>query len=254
MNVHHRLDGPADAPALVLSNSLGTSLEMWEGQLPALAERFRIVRYDQRGHGATPAPPGPYTIADLAADALELLERLGLERVSWCGVSLGGMVGLHLGIHAPERIERLALCCTSAHMPPAEQWTERAARVRAQGTAAVADASLERWFTPAAPADLVERAQRDLLATSPEGYAGCCEAIAGHDVRNRLHAIRAPTLVLGARDDPSAPPDGHARPIAEAVDGARLLVLDEGRHLVNVERPDLVTPTLLEHLTAGAAV
>ena len=253
MRVHHRLDGPEDAPVLVLSSSLGTSLEMWEGQLPALGERFRILRYDQRGHGASPAPPGPYTIAELAGDALELLDRLGLERVSFCGVSLGGMVGLRLAVDAPARIERLALCCTSAHMPPPETWTERAAVVRAKGTSAVVEASLERWFTPAAPGEVVERARRGLLATSPEGYAGCCEAIAGHDLRDRLHLVRAPTLVIAAEDDPSAPPD-HGALIAEAVDGARLLVLNEGRHLVNVERPEAVTPALLEHLRAGAAV
>jgi pimeloyl-ACP methyl ester carboxylesterase len=125
--------------------------------------------------------------------------------------------------------------------------------VRAGGTQAVVEASLERWFTRAAGSDVVERARRDLLAVAPEGYAGCCEAIAAYDLRERLHAIQAPTLVIATEDDPSAPPE-HGRLIADAIEGTRLVVLHQGRHLVSVERPDLVNPLLLEHLTAGAAV
>ena len=150
--LHHRLDGPDDAPVLVLSNSLGTSLEMWDGMLPALAGHFRVLRYDQRGHGATPATPGPYSIEDLGRDVLGLLDVLGLERVSFAGCSLGGMTGMWLAINAPGRVGRLALCNTSAHMPPRETWTERAATVRERGMGAVVDAALERWFSPEAPA------------------------------------------------------------------------------------------------------
>src|SRR4051794_23083713 len=210
--------------ALLLSNSLGTSRGMWDGLLPALEERMQVIRYDMRGHGGTPAPPGPYSIADLGRDALEVLHEAGVERASFCGVSLGGMVGMWLALNAPERIERLVLCCTFAHMPPADGWHERAATVRADGMKAVVDATLERWFTPVAPPEAVARTRQMVLSTDPEGYAGCCEAIAGHDMREQLGGIRAPTLVISAEDDPSTPPD-HGRLIADSVPGARFTVL-----------------------------
>jgi 3-oxoadipate enol-lactonase len=235
----------------MLSNSLGTDLGMWDDQLPSLVDRFRVLRYDQRGHGCSPAPPGPYTIAELAGDALGVLDRLGLERVSFCGVSLGGMTGMWLAVNAPERLDRLALCCTSAYLPPRENWTERAATVRASGMEAVVDAALERWFTPALAElrpDGLERARRALRGVSAEGYAGCCEAIAAHDLRAELGSIRVPTLVLAAADDPATPPE-HGRLIAEAVEGARLVVLERGRHLVAVEQPDDFTRAVLAHLT-----
>jgi 3-oxoadipate enol-lactonase len=235
----------------MLSNSLGTDLRMWEDPLARLVDRFRVLRYDQRGHGRSPAPPGPYAIADLAGDALDLLDRLGLERVSFCGVSLGGMTGMWLAVNAPDRLDRLALCCTSAHLPPRESWTERAATVRARGMAAVADGALERWFTPALAErrpDAVERARKALLDVSVEGYAGCCEAIAAHDLRAELGSIRVPTLVLAAADDPSTPPE-HGRLIAEAVEGTRLVVLEPGRHLVAVEQPDDFARAVLAHLS-----
>jgi 3-oxoadipate enol-lactonase len=254
VELHHRLDGPGDAPVLVLSNSLGTALGMWDEQLPALAEHFRVLRYDQRGHGRSPAPPGPYTVAELAGDALGLLDLLGLERVSFCGVSLGGMTGMWLAINTPERIDRLALCCTSAHLPPREMWTERAATVRAEGTEAVVDGALERWFTPALAKrrpEVVERTRRTLLDTPAEGYASACEAIGSHDLRAELGSIHAPTLVLAAADDPATPPE-HGRRIVEAVDGARLVVLERARHLAAVERPEEFARELLGHLTAGA--
>jgi 3-oxoadipate enol-lactonase len=235
----------------MLSNSLGTDLGMWEETLPWLMERFRVLRYDQRGHGRSPAPPGPYTIADLAGDALDLLDRLGLERASFCGVSLGGMTGMWLAVNAPDRLDRLALCCTSAYLPPRENWTERAATVRARGMEAVVEAALERWFTPAAAEcrpDAVERTRRALLDVSAEGYAGCCEAIAAHDLRAEVGSIRVPTLVLAAADDPATPPE-HGRLIAEAVEGARSVVLERGRHLVAVEQPDDFARAVLAHLT-----
>jgi 3-oxoadipate enol-lactonase len=223
---------------------------VWDDQLPSLVEHFRVLRYDQRGHGRSPAPPGPYTIAELAGDALDLLDRLGLERVSFCGVSLGGMTGMWLAVNAPERLDRLALCCTSAYLPPRENWTDRAATVRARGMDAVVDAALERWFTPALRRlrpDAVERTRRALLDMSAEGYAGCCEAIAAHDLRAELGSIRAPTLVLAAADDPATPPE-HGRLIAETVEGARLVVLERGRHLAAVEHPGECARAVLAHL------
>jgi 3-oxoadipate enol-lactonase len=257
VELHHRFDGPEGAPVLVLSNSLGTTVDMWDELVPALAERFRLLRYDTRGHGRSPVPPGPYSIDDLGRDALAVLDRLGLERVSFCGVSLGGMTGMWLAARAPERIERLAVCCSSAHMPPPEMWTERADAARSDGMAALADATLGRWFTPAASerrTEAVERLRSGLLGMAPEGYAGCCEAIRDMDLRPVLGSIRAPTLVIAAEDDPSTPPEEHGRVIAESIQGARFVVLGEGRHLVAVERPDEVAPLLLDHLVAGAAV
>jgi 3-oxoadipate enol-lactonase len=251
VDVHHRFDGPDSAPVLMLSNSLGTSLGMWDDQLPALTGRFRVLRYDQRGHGRTSAPPGPYTVAELGRDALELLDRVGLERVSFCGTSLGGMTGMWLAINAPERIDRLALCCTSAHLPPREMWSERAAAVRAHGMDAVVDGALERWFTPALAerrADALEKARRALIDTPAEGYAGCCEAIGSNDLRRELGSIRAPTLVLAAVDDPATPPE-HGRLIAGAIDGARLVVVENARHLAVVERPEETARELLGHLS-----
>jgi 3-oxoadipate enol-lactonase len=226
---------------------------MWEGVLPALAERFRVLRYDQRGHGGSPAPPGPYSIADLGGDVLELLDGLELERVSFCGLSLGGMTGMWLAVNAPERIDRLGLLCTAAYLPPREDWEDRAARVRAAGMDQLVEASLERWFSPELakrrPA-VVERAREGLRGAQPEGYASCCEAIAGHDLRARLGEVRAPTLVIATEDDPSTPPE-HGREIASGIDGARLLVLDHGRHLVAAEHPEEVGRELLGHLAAA---
>ena len=150
VEVHHRLEGPEGAPVVVFANSLGTTLEMWDAQAAALAGRYRVLRFDLRGHGRSPVPPGPYTVGDLADDALALLDRLGIERVSFCGLSLGGTIGMTLAVRAPERLERLVLCCTALEFKPPEQWLERAATVRAEGMDAIAPAGMERWFTPAA--------------------------------------------------------------------------------------------------------
>ena len=251
MELNHRLDGPDEAPPLVLSNSLGTSFAMWEELLPSLAERFRVLRYDQRGHGASPAPAGPYTIAGLAGDLLELLDRLGLERVSFLGTSMGAMTGMWLALRAPGRIERLALCCTSPRLGPPEMWAERAATVRAEGMEAIVDAQLDRWFTPDFRGDggeAFERTRRAFLATPPEGYAGCCEAISAFDVRDELTSIEAPTLVVSAADDEATPPD-HGRLVADSIDGAGFVLLEHARHLAVVERPDAVAGAVLDHLT-----
>ncbi len=146
--LHHKLDGPDDAPVLVLSNSLGTELEMWDRQMPALTDRFRVLRYDSRGHGRSPVPDGPYSMADLGGDVVELLDRLEIGRASVCGISIGGMVALWLGVNAPERIDRLALCCTAAQVLSEKDWAERAATVREHGVVALADTTIDRWFSP----------------------------------------------------------------------------------------------------------
>lgn len=247
---HHVIGGPGDAPPLVLCNSLGTTLEMWEPQLPALAERFRVIRYDRRGHGRSPVPPAPYTIDDLGSDVLGLLDELGLDRVSFCGLSIGGAVGMWLAAAAPQRIDRLVLCCTKPAFPPPEQWRERAAAVRADGLEAIADVTMARWFTPdlhAARPELVARLRAMLVATPVEGYAGCCEALAATDLRPRLGAIQAPTLVITGEHDPVAPPSSGDE-LAAAIPGANHVVVAGAAHIANAEQPQSFTRTIMEHL------
>jgi 3-oxoadipate enol-lactonase len=251
-DVHHSLEGPEDAPVIVFSNSLGTTGAMWDAQAAALSDRFRVLRYDTRGHGETPAPPGPYTVAELGGDVLALLDRLGLERVSFCGLSIGGMTGMWLGVHAPERIERLVICCTGMQLPTAEMWTERAALVREKGMGEVIDATMERWFTPAFPErspEVVERIREIFLATDPEGYAGCCEALAEFDMRGELDPISAPTLVIAGEDDQVGTPE-RAAAIGEEIEGSRVVILPNARHLPAVEQADAVTSELEQHLSA----
>jgi 3-oxoadipate enol-lactonase len=255
VELNHRINGPYDAPVVVLSNSLGASLEMWAPQIPALSVRFRVLRYDQRGHGDSPVPPGPYDIDDVGQDVLDLLDRAGIERAHFCGLSMGGMTGMWLAANAPERIDRLVLLCTSAHFGNPEMWIERAATVREQGTEAVAEAGIGRWFTdgfrerePAVAARF-----RAMIASQPdEGYAELCGVLERLDLRNDLPRIAAPTLVVAGAQDPSTPPDPHARLIAERIPGARLEVLDPGAHLINVERAETVTDLILDHLEGPA--
>ncbi|CAL9407921.1 3-oxoadipate enol-lactonase 2 [Actinosynnema sp. ALI-1.44] len=251
MRPHHTLTGPPDAPVLVLGNSLGTTTALWDAQLPSLVRRFRVLRYDHRGHGGTPAAPGPYRLDDLADDVLELLDTLGLARVSYAGVSLGAMVGMWLAGHAPERIDRLVLCCTTAAFASAQPWLDRAAAVRAAGTASIAHQAVGRWFTPdfvAANPDVVRRFEHMVSTVDDEGYASCCDALAALDLRSVLPAIEAPTAVVAGEHDVATPPE-HQRLIADAVPGAVLHTV-EAAHLANVEAADDVTRILLDHLAA----
>ena len=252
--LNYALDGISGRPAVLLGGSLGTTLAMWQPQLPALSERFRVIRYDHRGHGGSPVMPGPYTIDELGSDVLAMLDRLEVERVFYCGLSLGGMIGMWLASHAPARIQRLVLVCTSAYLPPAEAWTQRAATVREAGSPeAVADAVIARWFTEPyvrERPDVVARHRAMIADTSAEGYAGCCEAIAIMDLRPGLPRIVAPTLVIGAEQDPATPPE-HVRAIAAGIPGARLEILDPAAHLSSVERSVEVTQLIVDHLKAG---
>jgi 3-oxoadipate enol-lactonase len=253
---YSRLDGPADAPVVVLSNSLGTSLEMWEPQLPALSERFAVLRYDHPGHGTSRESPNAGSVEALARAVLEILDERGLERVSFCGLSLGGAVGMWLAMYEPERIDRLALACTSARFGVRENWLARAATVRAEGVEAVADAVLQLWFTQRTHRDAPElvRAYRAMMVSAArEGYAGCCEALADWDPGDELAAIRAPTLVLAGSEDPATPP-AQGEAIASRIAGARLSVLEGAGHLANLEQPEAFNRHLLEHLTTRPAV
>lgn len=251
MTLYHRLDGPEDAPPLVFSNSIGTTLELWDAQGPAVMPAFRVLRYDQLGHGRSDVPPGPYTVERLGRELLALLDELGIERASFCGLSLGGTVGMWLGANAPERIDRLVLAGTSAYFGPPERWVERAALVRAEGTEPIADATMGRWFTPAFAGTAPFREM--LVETPREGYAACCEAIRDWDFHVELGSVRAPTLVLVGSDDPATPPS-DAQAIADGIPGANVTVLESAAHLLNVEQPEAFNAALLGHLTEGGQV
>ena len=250
MKLAYRLDGPRSAPTLVLSSSLGTTVDLWDAQLPALVPDFRVLRFDHPGHGASEVPAGPVTMGALAHDLVELLDALELERVSFCGLSLGGMVGMTLALEAPERINRLVLCCTAAYLGPPEGWHERARVVRERGTAAVAETVVGRWFTDGyrtAQPSTVSRFRAMLEETPSEGYAACCEAIARWDARDAVHAIRAPTLVIAGAADQVATGE-EAAFLEQAIAAAELEVLPEAAHLANVEQPELFNRALLRHL------
>jgi 3-oxoadipate enol-lactonase len=253
IDVHHEVTGPAGAPAVVLSNSLGATLAMWDRQLDAIAA-YRVVRYDLRGHAGSPVPDGPSTIADLGGDLVALLDRLEIERASLVGVSLGGMVSMCTAAHHPERVERLMPCFTSAQLGPPEMWRERIATVEAEGTAALADAVVGRWFTPAFTAREpgYVAAMRDTIAATPAaGYASCAHAIRAMDLRPDLQLITAPTLVVAGADDPSTPP-AHAELIVDGIHAAELRVLDDAAHLGNIEQPAAYNALLLGHLEGGS--
>lgn len=238
--LHHVVEGPADAPVLVLLNSLGADLGMWDAQAAALREELRIVRCDTRGHGGSPSPPPPWTIADLGGDVLALLDSLGVERAGFCGVSLGGAIAVWLAAHAPHRVTSLLPCFTSAYFGPPDPWLERAATVRAQGVGAISEAVLERWFTDAIDPDLRARMKAMMEATPGDGYAAAVEVVGRLDLRSELSAVSAPTLVISGAEDPATPPE-LGRALAAGIAGAEFVVLPGAAHLGNVERPDEFT-------------
>jgi len=248
---HYRFDGPSDAPVVVFSNSLGTNLEMWDLQVPALADRFRVLRYDQRGHGLTAVTPGPYSITQLGRDVLGLLNALEIEEAHFCGLSMGGMTGMWLGVYAGQQIKSLVLCNTAAKIGTAEVWNTRIAIVQKGGMAAVTEAVIQRWFTPsfiAAAPDRIERTRQMLLHTPPEGYTANIAAIRDMDQRETISRIRKPTLVIAGANDPVTTP-ADARFIVEAVPGAKLVQLDAA-HLSNLEAAPEFTQTLLNFLVS----
>jgi 3-oxoadipate enol-lactonase len=250
MRLHYELAGPAEAPLLVLASSLGTSVELWAANLPLLSGSLRVLRYDQRGHGASEVTPGPYSVEELAGDLLGLVDHVGVETFSLCGLSLGGAPAMWLAAHAPERIDRLVLACTSARFGEPQQWLDRAAVVRQDGLEPIADSVVGRWFTPAFAAvdpETVGHFRALLLSTPPEGYAGCCEALAGWDFRDGLAGIRVPTLVIGAAEDRSAPL-ADAELLAREIPGAALAVLPNAAHLANVQQPAAFAELVREHV------
>jgi 3-oxoadipate enol-lactonase / 4-carboxymuconolactone decarboxylase len=245
----YRLEGPDGAPPIILSNSLGTDHMMWQPQVDALSHAFRVIRYDQRGHGASETPAGPYTIERLGLDVLALSDHLRFERFSFCGISMGGLTGQWLAIHAGARLEHLILAATAAHIPPREAWEQRIATVTEKGLAGIADVAIERFFSQefhrTAPAAVAEF-RRTLLATSPDGYVACCHAVRDADFQQDIAAIAVSTLVISGARDPATPPEWGAF-IANAIRGARLVVLDSA-HIINAEQPDAFNRELLGFL------
>jgi 3-oxoadipate enol-lactonase len=247
VTLNHIVEGPAGAPALVLLNSLGTDLRMWDAQATALRDEFRVMRCDARGHGGSPMAPAPWTLADLGGDVLALLDSLGIERASIAGVSLGGATAVWVAAHAPDRVERLVACFTSAYFGPPDPWLERAAKVRAAGVAAVSEAVLGRWFTAAIDPEVRARMKEMLEATPPDGYAAATEVVARLDLRDDLDAIVAPTLVVSGAEDAATPP-AQGRALAAGIPAAEFVELPAAAHLGNVERPDTVTDLIRAHL------
>ena len=248
--LNYRFDGLDTAPVLVLANSLGTDLGMWEPQVAAFSSRFRVLRHDSRGHGQSAVTPGPYTIDRLGQDVVALLDALGIARAHFCGLSKGGMVGMWLGVNAGERVDRLVLANTAAKIGTAELWNARIDAVRQGGMAAVADQVVGRWFTEgfrARAPEAVERVRQMLLATPPEGYTACCAAVRDMDQRADIVRIDRPTLVIAGTHDGSTPP-ADTRAIAETVRAAKCVELDAS-HLSNVEQAEQFTREVLDFLS-----
>jgi 3-oxoadipate enol-lactonase len=243
------VDGPERAQALVLSNPIGSTVEMWDGQVERFSESLRVIRYDTRGHGRSDGRPGEYALDQLGRDVLAVLDAVGIWRAHFCGISLGGITGLWLGVQAPERIGRLIAANTGARIGTTELWTERIRTVRSEGMRTIADAAMARWFSAGfrdRHPTTVERFRSMLAGGSAEGYAGCCAALRDADVRSDIHRIRALTLVIAGAYD-LATPVADATLIRDRVAGARMVTLDAA-HLSNVEQPEAFTSTVLGFL------
>ena len=251
--LHYRFDGPDEAPVILISNSLASNLSMWDHQIDTLLQLgFRVLRYDSRGHGQSGVTPGPYSIEMLTADAIGLLDALGIERASFMGCSKGGMVGQMAGTKHGDRFDRLVLCSTSAYMGGADVWAARIGAVTNGGMAAVVDATIDRWFTKPGqeriPTD-VARVREMILATPPQGFIACAHAIAAMDQRESIRAIDRPTLVVVGAHDPGTPPS-VAELIHDRIAGSKLVVLDESAHFCNVEQAGPFNAALEEFLGA----
>jgi 3-oxoadipate enol-lactonase len=249
--IHVEVEGPQDAPVLMLSNSLGTNLHMWDDQIPAFTRHFRLVRFDRRGHGGSAVPKGPYSIERLGRDALAVIDGLGIAKVNWCGLSMGGMEGMWLGANAASRIDKLILSNTASYFPDRTMWDGRIKIARDKGLAALVDATIERWFTAEfrqRSPQAVARIREMFLSTEVEGYVGCGGAIRDMDNRSLLAKVSVPTLVIAGRHDMGTTLEA-GQFVAEHIPGAELAVL-ETAHIANVEQPQAYADTVLKFLLA----
>jgi 3-oxoadipate enol-lactonase len=242
IGMNYQLEGPATAPVVTLSHSLATYLSMWDPQIPALISRYRVLRYDTRGHGGTDAPAGAYSLEQLAEDARALLQALGIARTHFIGLSMGGFIGQILALESPQMLQSLLLCDTSSRVPPEARpmWEERIRVAAAQGMEPHVEPTIGRWFT--APfrerrPDIVDALRAMIRATNPVGYVGCCHAIAALDLTDRLYKIAVPTLVIVGEED-AGTPVAWSRTIHERIKGSELVILKSASHLSNMEQPD----------------
>lgn len=248
--LNYRFDGDDNAPVVVLSNSLGTNLSMWDPQVPALAEKFRVLRYDTRGHGQSTVMPGPYTIGGLGRDVLGLLDALKIESAYFCGLSMGGMIGQWLALNASNRMKGLVLCNTAARIGSAEIWNARIKDVQERGMAAIATTVVLRWFSEnfvKKSPEVVESMRQMLLQAPAEGYAACCGAIRDADLRETITGVKVRALVIAGALDPVIP-QADARFVAEKIPGARYVEL-EAAHLSNIEAAPQFTEALLKFIS-----
>jgi 3-oxoadipate enol-lactonase len=248
-DISYTVEGPAEAPVLLFINSIGTTRDLWLRQVAPLAARYRVIRYDARGHGRSSAPSGDYTIAQLGRDGLAILDDVGAASADVCGISLGGLTAMWLGVHAPQRVRSLVLANTAARIGSVQSWTERIALVRDEGMASVARLAIPRWFTPAfceREPQTVQSFQAMIESCSPDGYLGCCAALRDEDLRDAISAITCPVLAVAGRADVATPPEA-LQFIHERIAGSRLVTLDAA-HLSNVEQHDAFTSAVLEFL------
>jgi 3-oxoadipate enol-lactonase len=256
IGVNYVLEGPANAPVVTMSHSLATDLSMWDPTVPALIGRFRVLRYETRGHGKTDAPRGAYSLDQLADDALALLKSLGISRTHWVGLSMGGMIGQTLALKAPEVFASLSLCDTSSRIPAEAktQWADRIKLAEAQGMEPLVEPTLARWFTEPfrkSRKDVIDQVATMIRTTPPAGYAGCCHAISALDLTDKIGAIKIPTIAIVGEDDPGTPVAAH-KVIAEKIAGTRLEILKSAAHLSNMEQPDAFNKALTGFLASVA--
>jgi 3-oxoadipate enol-lactonase len=254
--MNYTLDGPAQAPVLIMSHSLATDLSMWDPTVPALTGRFRVLRYDTRGHGGTDAPKAAYTLDQLADDAKALLGALGIARAHWVGLSMGGMIGQTLALKAPDLFASLSLCDTSSRIPAEARplWQERIKTAETQGMEPLVEPTLSRWFTEPfrkSRKDVVDKVAAMIRTTPPAGYAGCCHAISVLDLTDRIAAIKIPTIAIVGEDDPGTPVAAH-RVIHEKIAGSRLEIIPQAAHLANMEQPEAFNRALTSFLNPRA--
>jgi 3-oxoadipate enol-lactonase len=254
ISVNYMFDGPANAPVVTMSHSLATDLSMWDPTVPALTGRFRVLRYETRGHGHTDAPRGAYTLDQLAEDALALLRSLGITRTHWVGLSMGGMIGQTLALKAPDVFASLSLCDTSSRIPAEAKplWQERIRTAESQGMEPLVEPTLSRWFTEPfrkARPDVTDRVAKMIRSTPAAGYAGCCAAISVLDLTDRIGAIKLPTVVIVGEDDPGTPV-AASKVISEKIAGSKLEILPKAAHLSNMEQPEAFNQALTGFLSS----
>ena len=249
--INYQTFGDANHPAIVFSNSLGTKYSMWQPQIDALQKDYYVICYDTRGHGASSAPKGPYSIEQLGTDVIQLLDHLNIKKASFCGISMGGLTGQWLAIHHPDRFNHVIVCNTAAKIGQAQAWSERAALVREQGLKPIADTAATRWFTEPfilSNTAIVQSLSNDLGAGSPEGYASCCEALAKADVREELTSIQVPVLIIAGQQDPvTTVQDGQY--MLDRIRNAQLFEINAS-HISNIEQPEAFNQAVLNFIAA----